>query len=212
LEKQRRLNSFADFLLGGPHSSPRNTKTPPKGGVFLVNYSTHIYNPAMTLEVKSVVVTSDVPTPTLRERLLGEIEDAKNTYGENWSIEYFHSFSTILPCFPEDRSYRTSLFGNTAITDWRQRTIGNRTREEVPEYSDLYCSQTWGEFFAAIDQAIEEENLSLDEVRRLVHEVEGPERKSFEDHRAARDALYEYATPVYLRLREIGYNKIELTS
>jgi len=64
--------------------------------------------------------------------------------------------------------------------------------------SDLIKSQTHAEFHRTIESALEEEGISIEQVKRLNI---GPSRE-----------LFELVSPAYIRLRIIGYSVYDLTS
>src|SRR3989338_8607295 len=68
-------------------------------------------------------------------------------------------------------------------------------------HSDLYCNQKRKEFFKAIDDVLIEEGIALEEIKRL---------QTLNTTMEDLEKFYESVFPIYVKLREKGYNRYDL--
>lgn len=84
------------------------------------------------------------------------------------------------------------------------------------KHSDKYLAQTPREFFAELDSTVVEVGLSLEAIAAKIHSYQAASKHLFESPEARRlveqasEELNSYLTPVYVALREKGYNRKEL--
>ena len=71
---------------------------------------------------------------------------------------------------------------------------------ESSKHSELYLNQSPEEFYATVDSLIEDCGLNLETIQQM---HEGTNTMT---------VLNDYAFPVYIKLREMGYTHMELTS
>lgn len=128
--------------------------------------------------------------PTLRQELQAHIERLnalpRMPQGDLAYYLYFGNFNLILP-------------GGCLRAEGGNKKWAQIVATEKPKVgSDLIKTQTYGEFYQTIDSVLEEEGISIEEVKRLNTK---PSRE-----------LFELTSPAYVRLREIGYSEYDITS
>ena len=113
---------------------------------------------------------------SIKEIVEHEIEEYKQKYGENF-LRYFNNFSGNLPF-----GYYRIIFKNIVDKTFTDEKASERLR-----------SMTHREFYQDIDDTISELGLDLNEIRRLQESMDLAK-------------LYDLTLPLYVRLREKGYN------
>ena len=76
-----------------------------------------------------------------------------------------------------------------------------KQKKKLHGHSDLYCNQKRKEFFQTIDDILLEEGIALkdiQELQKLNTTMEGLEK------------FYDRVFPIYVKLREKGYNRYDL--
>lgn len=133
----------------------------------------------------------------LKEQILKEIEEFKIEFPEAPLATYFENFAFNLP------DPRNPLGGTNRdkMQLFYDIPIGDRA---TPENSEIYKKQTPREFFETVDQIIKEENTPLDKLHQIQQLITEEGSKHYEE-------LYELVTPVYIKLRQMGYNNEDLT-
>ena len=127
-----------------------------------------------------------------------EIKEYKKKYGEDWQAYYFNNFGFNLP---DDDCEHGGYYRETfAKSGWLDMTIAKRDPANKLGYSYLYRNQTARDFFKTVDQTLEEQGISLKEIKRLQHlkNREGSEHWK---------KLSELVLPAYIKLRELGYQR-----
>lgn len=81
---------------------------------------------------------------------------------------------------------------------------------DCQEYSELYLEQTPAVFYVVIDQIVRELGLSMDEVSRTINRLRHIQEGRGPDATKSMFDLSDYLQPIYIALRNKGYNKPEL--
>jgi len=123
-------------------------------------------------------------TGTLVQRIEREIKKCKREYPESWAMKYFGNFMCHLP----EGLYRKGKFYDSDFKQWGEK------------HSKLMKSQTIGQVHHVIDNIISKKGIDLENMIRLL--ITWREKKD----NTALSELYDIATPIYIKLREMGYN------
>ncbi len=97
------------------------------------------------------------------------------------------------------RDYYRKKIGGTWLKDEKQY------EDYVRKFSARYLSESPRQFFATIDQVATDLGLDMANLQRMMRSCKQPD--STLDMCIERD---NFIRPVYIRLREMGYNKAEL--
>lgn len=121
----------------------------------------------------------------ITQQIEREIEQARQQYGQEWGAHYFNNFDGNLP-----GGYR------------RRYDPTSRSYSSDTEASEKRRNQSLAEFWATIDNAVEEVGIN----QRQIIEA----RNRFNNDRDLgnndRDGgMFDLVIPVYIKLRELGY-------
>jgi len=131
---------------------------------------------------------------SIRGSIEQETEDSKQRYGTDWSYMYFNNWINALP-----DGLRREAADFLGILDI---PFGEEYPGET-EYSELFRNQTMREFFEIVDTVLEEEGISIEEVKRL--------QRLRNEWDGAGDPILIHLNgltlPTFIRLREMGYKR-----
>ncbi len=119
-----------------------------------------------------------------------ELNRAREKYGDQAPLMYLNSFILRLPDKRFNRrGYLRQYFDEAS---WRTK------HKDLPNpnlgFSEIFKNQTPEEFYTAVDRTIKECGISIEDIYRL--------------QRTDKLALCNLAWPIFIRLREMGYQKI----
>lgn len=126
-------------------------------------------------------------SPITEEEIYAEINNARESH--SGLLGYFNNFFMYLP----GQTYRHS-YENYGIME-NKPDPSNRGQK-----SPLRMTQTWSEFFRTIDDMLETNGISLEELEEQL--------KS----RANDEKVAELIIPTYVDLRLLGYNRLDFWS
>ena len=115
----------------------------------------------------------------LEKEIREEIEQYREKHGKYWGMEYFNNFDINLP---------GSLIRKPGFD------LNSKPWKDDGEVSFKLREQSLEEFLETIDKVIENIKIEPQDI------IEG--RK----YRFENDKFFDLITPIYIRLRELGYN------
>ncbi len=89
-----------------------------------------------------------------------------------------------------------------------QKIAQDMSSGERNKHNSKFLYRTWKDFFVDVDKAVEESGLSLEEIQKM-----RDAKWSEKDSKKREDLNYRLAVeliPVYVRLREMGYERYDL--
>jgi len=108
--------------------------------------------------------------------------------------DYLNNFHLKLPD-NNDKSGYGSWYRELSSKRWDIKN--NEYLRDVRTYSELYLSQSPKEFYGAVDLAVDECGISRDEITTMLEGSNEGRPK-------------EIALPIFIKLREMGYKKVDL--
>lgn len=146
----------------------------------------------------------EAPNPEkIKEQILAEIAEFKREFPDQPLSDYFNNFGNNLPNEEAENKglYRALMQPNFDITF---EEYAKKRGADLSEHSETYRNQTPRQFFETVDLALKESGISMEEYNRIRQLVKA-------DHKYWEN-FYELVTPVYIKLRQMGYNEADLTS
>ena len=128
----------------------------------------------------------------MAEDILEIIQEEMQQYRSKY--EYLNNFYLNLP----DGLYRSM---HVVFKKTEEQMEFSPAEKKQHGHSDLYCNQKRKEFFKAIDDVLIEEGIALEEIKRL---------QTLNTTMEDLEKFYESVFPIYVKLREKGYNRYDL--
>jgi len=124
----------------------------------------------------------------LKEIIDTEVKECKDAVGDNWYIPFYNNFDGLLPGgFRRDEVYAKM----------------HKFRDNDSKFRE----QTLGEFYQVVDGIIEEIGMTSEQIiesRRRAREPDNPSERDL--------SFWDKILPIYIKLRETGYSKYDLTT
>ena len=108
--------------------------------------------------------------------------------------------------FDNNGYYRQTYTGEKWKKTFREfkeefaKTYGSDFARESRNNSELYLNQSPAEFYATVDSLIEDCGLDVNKIQQM------------QENHTPQISLNDYAFPVYVKLRDMGYTHRDLTS
>jgi len=137
-----------------------------------------------------------------------EFKEYSKKYPNAAMAKYLNNFFFRLP---DSRFDNNGYYRRVYTVEIRKKSFRELTEDfakkhglyfarESSKHSELYLNQSPEEFYATVDSLIEDCGLNLETIQQM---HEGTNTMT---------VLNDYAFPVYIKLREMGYTHMELTS
>ncbi len=136
--------------------------------------------------------------------------EAKNGLIKDGEI-YFNNFPFLFPASKELVSDFADYRRMIKKISKESYKIGDdyKSAELEQKHSKKWLEQTWEEFFAEIDKAVGESGFSLKDIQDMRDQIE--RTKDFAEREKLKYKALEELIPVYAKLREMGYERYDLT-
>ncbi len=147
-----------------------------------------------------------------KEEIERELKKYIDEYGERSGLVHLMNnflFNLPTPSY-EQESYRKRVnqrneWDVTYIEFIKKVSPNDVFQEQLKYHSDLKLNQTPRQFFETIDKVLEELNIPVNEVKRLL-EIR------FKEGKNTMPELYKLTLSAYLKLREMGYTRQDLVA
>src|SRR3989338_8341000 len=143
---------------------------------------------------KNIVQPEDSP---MAEQVRREIDGHNILVGRSGLRAYLYGFAKRLP---DERFKNQCGCFYLCYYDGRMEIPFGKLRVGK-EHSELFTSQTPQQFYDTICDAIARNNIPLQDIQKLQSSTFGPTID-----KVSEEKLYEKVLPVYVNLRELGYN------
>jgi hypothetical protein len=121
---------------------------------------------------------------------------AKNGTENGWKLAYFNNFTANLPAFESENVSNYRILTQKACPELLHVPFEQAVSSDIyMSSSEVRKRQTFAQFFSTIDLCIADTGLDMEKIKQL------------QVDRKTREELINYVFPVYLKLREMGYNR-----
>ncbi len=140
-----------------------------------------------------------------KEIVIGEIEEYKRKIGDSWRDHYFNNwYGHLTSKAPKGRCFLTSRYSRPDEKNGKMVGFDYLPPEDRP--GDFKANQTMREFYATIDKVLEDEQIDVQELEKRLFDEDG--RVIWENMNDVLDT----ALPAFIKLREMGYTRRDLTA